>query len=96
MECTRRAAVTAVGLLFTLAIGGPFVLTALGVESLTVGTPGTITYLFEFTDTPTEIPLGIGPSVLGVGALVGLRVRPELQARRDRSYQRDEGPTNSH
>lgn len=66
------AAVSAFGVLVLLAVGGPFVLSALGVESLTVGTPGTITYLFEFTSTPEELSLGLGPGVLGVGALLGL------------------------
>jgi hypothetical protein len=62
----------AVALLILLAIGGPLVLSGVGVESLTVGTPGTFTYLFSFTNTPTEISLGVGPAILGVGALLGL------------------------
>ncbi len=97
-DALSGVAVTAVGLLFMLAVGGPFVLTALGVESLTVGTPGTITYLFEFTNTPTEISLGIGPGVLGVGALVGLAYAFVRSYRRGGTAPptRDEGPANSH
>lgn len=66
------AAVSAVVVLLGLAVAGPSVLSAMGVESLTVGTEGTITYLFSFTNTPTEISMGVGPAVLGVGALFGL------------------------
>ncbi|WP_380676584.1 DUF3267 domain-containing protein [Salinigranum sp. GCM10025319] len=66
------AAVAAFGVFILVAIGGPLLLSALGVESLTVGTPGRITYLFAFTNTPEEISLGVGPGVLVVGALVGL------------------------
>jgi hypothetical protein len=71
-DALSGAAVAAFAVLFLLALAGPFVLSALGVESLTLGTPGTITYLFSFTSTPEEISFGIGPGVLGVGALVGL------------------------
>ena len=31
-----------------------------------------ITYLFSFTNTPTEISFGVGPGVLSLGATVGL------------------------
>jgi len=34
-----------------LALGGPILLSALGVESMTVGTPETITHLFAFVNT---------------------------------------------
>jgi hypothetical protein len=59
-----------VGLL--LALGGPILLSALGVESMTVGTPGTVTYLFAFVNTAEEISISVGPGVLSVGALIGL------------------------
>lgn len=55
-----------------LAIGGPIVLTALGVESVTIGTPGRLTYLFAFVNTSDEISLGVGPAVLAVGGAAGL------------------------
>ena len=55
-----------------LALGGPIVLSALGVESMTVGTPGTITYLFAFVNTAEEISISVGPGVLSVGGLLGL------------------------
>jgi len=71
-DALSGAAVAALGVLVLLAVAGPFVLAALGVESLTVGTPGTITYLFSFVNAPTEISLGVGPGVLVVGAVVGL------------------------
>jgi len=71
-DALAGAAVAAVGTLLALAVGGPFVLPALGVDSLTVGTPGTITHLFAFTNTPTEISLSVGPGVLVIGAALGL------------------------
>jgi hypothetical protein len=71
-DALSGAALAAFGVLALLAIGGPLLLSLLGVESLTVGTPGTITYLFSFTNTPTEISFGVGPGVLSVGATVGL------------------------
>ena len=71
-DALSGAAIAVFGVLVLLAIGGPLLLSLLGVESLTVGTPGTITYLFSFTNTPTEISLGVGPGVLSVGATVGL------------------------
>jgi hypothetical protein len=66
------AAVAAFSVFVLVAIGGPLLLSTLGVESLTVGTPGRITYLFAFTNTPEEISFGVGPGVLVIGALVGL------------------------
>jgi len=55
-----------------LAIGGPLILDLLGVESLTVGTEGTLTYLLSTVSTPTEISLSVGPGVLSMGAVLGL------------------------
>jgi hypothetical protein len=55
-----------------LALGGPILLSALGVESITVGTPGTLTYLFAFVNTAEEISISVGPGVLSVGGLLGL------------------------
>ncbi|GAA0527606.1 Putative zincin peptidase [Halorubrum aquaticum] len=66
------AAVAAFATFVLLALGGPILLTALGVESLTIGTPGRLTYLFSFVDTPEEVSLGVGPGVLGIGGLIGL------------------------
>jgi hypothetical protein len=71
-DALSGAAVAVFGGLILLAIGGPILLSLLGVESLTVGTPGTITYLFSFTNTPTEISFGVGPGVLSLGATLGL------------------------
>jgi hypothetical protein len=71
-DALSGAAIAAIGVLVLLAVGGPILLSALGIESLTLGTPGTITYLFAFVNTPEEISMGVGPGVLGVGALVGL------------------------
>jgi hypothetical protein len=71
-DALAGAAVAAFSVFVLVAIGGPLLLSALGVESLTVGTPGRITYLFAFTNTPDEISFGVGPGVLVVGALVGL------------------------
>jgi hypothetical protein len=66
------AAAASVGLLLALGVGGPVLLAALGVESIVVGRPGTITHLFAFTNTPEEISLGVGPGVPVVGAGLGL------------------------
>ena len=63
-------ALFAVGIL--LALAGPILLSALGIESITVGTPGTITYLFAFVNTAEEISISLGPGVLSVGGLLGL------------------------
>ncbi|MFA9516869.1 DUF3267 domain-containing protein [Halopenitus sp. H-Gu1] len=71
-DALAGAGVATFGVLILLAIGGPLLLSLLGVTSLTVGTPGTITYLFSFTNTPTEISFGVGPGVLSLGATVGL------------------------
>jgi len=71
-DALAGAAVATFGALILLAIGGPVLLSILGVTSLTVGTQGTITYLFSFTNTPTEVSFGVGPGVLSLGATVGL------------------------
>lgn len=71
-DALAGAAVATVGLLLLLAVGGPLVLLAVGVESITVGTPGTVTYLFSFADTPEELSMGVGPGLLSLGAVVGL------------------------
>jgi hypothetical protein len=71
-DALAGAAAAAFSVFVLVAIGGPLLLSTLGVESLTVGTPGRITYLFAFTNTPEEISFGVGPGVLVIGALVGL------------------------
>ncbi len=71
-DALAGAAVAAVGVFVLLAVAGPFVLSALGVDSLTLGTPGTFTFVFSFVSTAEEISLGVGPGVLSVGALLGL------------------------
>jgi hypothetical protein len=71
-EALSGAAVATFGVLILLAVGGPILLSLLGVESLTVGTPSTITYVFSFTNTPEEISFGVGAGVLSLGATVGL------------------------
>jgi hypothetical protein len=71
-DALAGAAIAVFAVLLLLAVGGPLLLSALGVESLTVGTPGTVTYLFSFTNTPDEISFGVGPGVLATGAVIGL------------------------
>mgnify|MGYP000321383611 CR=1 FL=1 len=71
-DALAGAAVAVVATALVLAVGGPLLLPALGVESVVVGTPGRITYLFEFVNTPDEISIGVGPGVFGVGGLIGL------------------------
>ncbi|MFC6875450.1 DUF3267 domain-containing protein [Halobellus marinus] len=71
-DALAGAAVAAVGVFLVLAVGGPIVLDILGVDSLTIGTPDTFSFLFSFTSTPTEISMSVGAGVLGIGAAVGL------------------------
>jgi hypothetical protein len=83
-DALSGAAVATVGVFLVLAVVGPLALDALGVDSLTVGTPDTFTFLFAFSSSPTEISMSVGPGVLGVGAVVGLLyalVRSYRQAR---------------
>ena len=70
-DAISGAAVTTVAVFVLLAIGVPLILDVLDVESLTVGTEGTLTYLFSSVSTPTEISLAVGPGVLSVGAVLG-------------------------
>ncbi len=71
-DALASAAIATVGVFVVLAVAGPLTLDALGVDSLTVGTPDTFTFLFAFSSTPTEISMSVGPGVLGIGAVVGL------------------------
>ncbi|MDZ5810799.1 DUF3267 domain-containing protein [Halorubrum sp. AD140] len=71
-DALSGAAVATVVVFILLAVSGPLILDFLGVESLTVGTEGTFTYLFSFVSTPTEISLAVGPGVLSIGAVLGL------------------------
>ncbi|WP_123620488.1 DUF3267 domain-containing protein [Halorubrum sp. CSM-61] len=71
-DALAGAAVAVVSTALALAVGGPLLLPALGVESIVVGTPGRVTYLFEFVNAPNEISFSVGPGVFGVGALIGL------------------------
>ena len=66
------AAVGSVGLLLVFSFGGLLVLDALNAGSFTLGRPETITYVFAYVNTPTEISISIGPGVPIVGAAVGL------------------------
>ncbi|MFC7028953.1 DUF3267 domain-containing protein [Halomicroarcula sp. GCM10025324] len=71
-DALAGAAVALFGVGILLALAGPILLSALGVESITVGKPGTLTYLFAFVNTPNEISISLGPGVLSVGGLLGL------------------------
>lgn len=71
-DALAGAAVAAVGVFVVLAVGGPLALDVLRVDSLTIGTPDTFTFLFSFSSTPTEISMSVGPAVLGIGAVIGL------------------------
>jgi hypothetical protein len=66
------AAVAVVSVFLVLAVVGPLVLDPLGIDSLTLGTPDTFTFLFVFSSSPTEISMSVGPAVFGIGAFVGL------------------------
>ena len=44
----------------------------LDIDSLTIGTPDTFSFLFSFTSTPTEFSMSVGAGVLGIGAVIGL------------------------
>ncbi|WP_248896998.1 hypothetical protein [Haloplanus halobius] len=72
MRSSRNGAVAAVGVVLGVAVGGPIVLDVLGGASLSVGTLDTVTFLFSFVSTPTEISMSIDPAVLWIGAVVGL------------------------
>ena len=71
-DALAGASVAIFAVFVLLAILGPFLLSTLGVDSLTIGTPGQITYLFRFVSTPEEISIGVGPGVLSVGASIGI------------------------
>jgi hypothetical protein len=66
------AAVGSVGVLVLLSFGGLFLLDALDAGSITIGTPGTITHVLSYVNTPTEISVSVGFGVVVLGALVGL------------------------
>ncbi|WP_323190548.1 DUF3267 domain-containing protein [Halostella sp. PRR32] len=66
------AAVMAVGLLVVLSFGGLFILDALNVGSVTVGRPGTITFVFEYINRPGEISISVGLGLPVLGGLLGL------------------------
>lgn len=66
------AAAASVGILVVLSFGGLFVLDALGVGSVTVGEPDTITFVFAYVNTPEEISVSVGSGVPVAGALCGL------------------------
>jgi hypothetical protein len=65
-------AVAVFAILILVAIAGPTLLSALGVDSFTLGRPGTFTYVFRYVYSPTEISLGVGPGVVSLGALLGI------------------------
>ncbi len=71
-DAVAGAAVATLGLFLVLGVAGPLTRSALGVDSLVVGRPGTVTYPFSFVDRPEEISFGVGPGVLIPGALLGL------------------------
>lgn len=50
----------------------PYALLAAGVESLTVGQPGTLTLLFESTATATTYTFSVGPGSFLLGAALGV------------------------
>jgi hypothetical protein len=71
-DALAGTAVAVVGVFLVLAVAGPLVLDPLGIDSLTIGTPDTFTFLFAFSSSATEISMSVGPAVFGIGALVGL------------------------
>lgn len=66
------AAIVLIALLLVLSFGGLLVLDALNVGSVTIGEPGTITFVFAYVNTPEEISISIGWGVQVIGALLGL------------------------
>ena len=84
-DALAGAAVAAVGVFLLLAVGGPLVLNVFGVDSLTIGTPDTFSFLFSFTSTPNEISMSVGSGVLGIGAAVGVLYAFVRSYRRARS-----------
>jgi hypothetical protein len=71
-DAVSGAAAATVGVLILLAVPGPWVLSALGVDSVVVGTPDTPTFLFAFEETATSVSFSFGPALLILGAAAGL------------------------
>ena len=71
-DALAGAAVATVGVFLVLAVGGPLTLEVLGIDSLTIGTPDTFSFLFAFSSSPTEISMSVGPGVIAIGAIGGL------------------------
>jgi hypothetical protein len=94
-DAVSGAAAASVGTLLALAVLGPWVLSALGVRSLVIGTPGTPTYLFAFEETATSVSFGFGPGLLVLGAAGGLLYAFVRSRRRQRgrAVEAPESPT---
>lgn len=66
-------AVASVGSLFVVGLVGSFFLSPLRTTALTVGRPGTVTFLFEYSNVPgEEFGYSIGPASLLFGGGLGL------------------------
>lgn len=79
------AATATVAAFLLVGIAGPVLLSALDVQSITLGTPGTFTYLFDHTETPDSVSFGVGMGWTVIGAFLGLAyalVKSHLRHRR--------------
>jgi preprotein translocase subunit Sss1 len=66
------AAIASVGLLVVTGLIVPLALPALGIESLTLGQPGTPSLIFEFKSGPRGYSSSVGFGVLVFGGVLGL------------------------
>lgn len=57
-----------------LGLGGPLLAGITGVDSLTLGTPGTATHVLSYSTATDGVSLAVGPGILAVGAAAGLCV----------------------
>ena len=86
-EIVAGAAVGLLLVLIALGLGGPLLAGITGVDSLILGTPGTVTHVLSYSTTTGGVSLAVGPGILAVGAAVGLGVgfgRMILRVRRQR------------
>jgi hypothetical protein len=81
-DAMTGGALATVAALVLVGLGGPVLLSALGVTSITVGTPDTITFLFSYTETPNSLSFAIGMGWTVVGGAVGIAYALVRNARR--------------
>lgn len=71
-DALAGAGVALISILVAVSFGGLLLLDAVNAGSFTLGRPDTITFVFAYVNTPTEISIQVGPGIPVLGALVGL------------------------